>query len=113
VVEEMIAWTHQQLDADERIIREAAGDYFYSDGHGAAVQRWFERWNPEDPDGMLAEVKAKRQILDLLAATLATSSEYFTVESCDEIDAILAEAVLRKLAQPYAERPGWREEWAV
>lgn len=59
-----------------------------------------------DPARVLAEVDrgrrdiaAKRRILDKLTETLATASEYFTVESCDELDAILAEGVLRLLAE--------------
>lgn len=95
------AWDERerQLDEDER-----------------AALAWMPFGNPtdadrdhiarRDPARVLAEVErgrrdiaAKRRILDKLAETLATSSEYFTVESCDELDAILAENVLRLLAE--------------
>jgi hypothetical protein len=66
------------------------------------------RW---DPARVLAEVDAKRRILDELWDVLRTASHYTTVESCDELDAILAERVLRRLALPYAERSGYDERW--
>jgi hypothetical protein len=53
------------------------------------------RW---DPARVLAEVDAKRQILDL--ATDVTEMSHDT-----------ADTMIRLLALPYADRPGYREEW--
>lgn len=103
--DDMVAWLRAQLDDDERVIREAAAptEYFYADGHGAAVNRWFERWSPDNPDGMLAEIEAKRRILDRLIG------EHGLFRT--DIASGTAKPVIQLLAQPYAGRPGWREEW--
>jgi hypothetical protein len=129
-VSDLITWLRAQLDEDEQVASAASPGPWRSNAEhdeihavdGITVAEGFAlsgrqlratvdhivRW---DPARALAEVDAKRRILDLLAETLNGASEYFTVESCDEVDAILAERTMRLLALPYAERPGYREEW--
>jgi hypothetical protein len=57
------------------------------------------RW---DPARVLAEVEAKRRILDMVVP-----GNYYGGYGEAYLDAV------RELAQPYAGRPGWREEWAT
>jgi hypothetical protein len=67
-----------------------------------------------DPAQVLAEVKAKRAILDGCVETLAGEDSWDPMTeggSGEEFE--LARFVIRQQAQPYAGRPGWREEWAT
>jgi hypothetical protein len=58
-----------------------------------------------DPVRVLAEVDAKRRILDGLAGALDRHADYIT-------GAFTAEDVLHLLALPYRDHPGYRPEWA-
>lgn len=71
-----------------------------------------------DPARVLAEVEAKRRILDL--ASLAAQREaqkpgYDTVARLEtalaKVTAPELERVVRLLALPYADQPGYRDEW--
>jgi hypothetical protein len=124
VIDDLVTWLRAQLDEDEQIAREAAdeGDgqwrlATYQDGtttawHGEVevmtsldgtdavhIRNW-------DPARVLAEVDAKRRILD----------EHLPgTDPCDAHDASLRTIecnTLRFLALPYADRPGYRPEWA-
>jgi hypothetical protein len=59
-----------------------------------------------DPARVLADVAAKRAILELHNAV--PEEEY-----CSEDEQRKPCQTLRLLAQPFAGRPGWREEWAT
>jgi hypothetical protein len=61
---------------------------------GRAEHRHIARW---DPARVLAEVEAKRAIL----AHHELHAEPFPCRT------------MKLLAQPYADRPGWREEWRL
>ena len=72
-----------------------------------------------DPARMLADVAAKRAILGLAQGMLDEADEqdkraelsiYEEGGECQRTD---ARAIIRALAQPFAGRPGWREEWAT
>jgi hypothetical protein len=114
---DLIAFVRRCLDDDERVTRADDTDknrcvsgtcYFatgISDGGDAgAAKRW-------DPARVLAEVDAKRRILD----------EYVRWNEDDDLNwdnardaATMASALLvaiKALAQPYAGRDGWHEEW--
>lgn len=123
-MDDLVAFLCQCLDRDEQLIRQAAEDYFYADGHDDAVNRWFYRWSPDNPDGMLAEVKAKRRILDdyRIAVGAVRQSQRETGVDLDRTNVgqqkLIAardafEAAVRAIAGPYAGWPGWREEWAA
>ena len=83
-------------------------------GPGSHVQSMADaehiaRW---DPARVLAEVQAKRAILDLaqpaVMRALATQDPDFRdgyVTACED--------AVKLLAQPYAGQPGWREEWQL
>lgn len=123
---DLVTWLRAQLDDDERVALECAGAPWSADipgavhvssvaraenrawrtlGHVAHVERdadrkHIARW---DPARVLTEVEAKRRILDECLAVWAD-------EGGTQIGD-LPETVVRLLAQLYAGRDGWREEW--
>lgn len=119
-VDELVAFLRRCVDEDERVARAAIdpkhrGDWAWRrdsrstvrerDGvpigpgaRGVEIGPHIARWNPAR---VLREVESKRAIVDRCAEILSTASHYTTVESCDELDAILAEQVLRDLAAGY------------
>ncbi len=99
-LDDLVAFLRARYDEAQHVIQQAAEDYFYADGHGRAVRAWFDHWSPDNPDGMLAEIEAKRAILDWIVGELAD----------DETDET-AQWLLRVKAQPYASHSGYREEW--
>jgi hypothetical protein len=137
-MDDLVTWLRAQLDGDERVARAAAGSLrcgchpgafagawtpdddrvlIASDvGHGVAdssgfgglkneVAQHIARW---DPARVLAEVDAKRRILDRLARWLDVEDEYDAVQTTLRAE---GKDMVRDLAAPYAGRDGWREEW--
>jgi hypothetical protein len=122
-VDELITWLRAQLDDDERVAREAGDDSLRWRSEGPernlvdeirtiAIAPYegelheaehIARW---DPARVLAEVEAKRRVLDWLVdcENKALDGNWWNLEVRDAVEA---------LAQPYAGRPGWREEWAT
>lgn len=129
----LVVWLCSQLDQDEVLAREAgpggAGRWRIGPGLNGCAEVCNELGETilyddtdltieeiahiarHDPASVLAGVAAKRRILDRCAQVLELASDHHTVESCDEEDAVLAEAVVRMLAVAYVDRPGYREEW--
>lgn len=70
----------------------------YAEEQPTTPAAYIVRW---EPARVLVEVEAKRRIIDLHAHFLGRMA-------VDE----LADMTLRLLALPYANRPGYREEWA-
>ncbi|WP_338699170.1 DUF6221 family protein [Streptomyces sp. Q6] len=68
-----------------------------------------------DPARVLREIDAKRQMLTLHAATggheCSTRDERGDIDHCTWVMESEACPTLRLLALPYADRPGYREEW--
>ncbi|MGA4726281.1 DUF6221 family protein [Micromonospora taraxaci] len=66
-----------------------------------------------DPARVLAEVDAKRRILDAHPIEYSKVSEYTDCAACVDVDSYDAYPCLtvRLLALPYADRPGYRDEW--
>jgi hypothetical protein len=121
VSDELVTWLRARLDEDERAARSCAAIYpppwntsdrgwmatVRADEPDFRVVTELEQWHgqPEDawlgdfiehiarhdPQRVLAEIDAKRRIID-------RSSLY-------------AQDLLKLLALPYADQPGWREEW--
>lgn len=135
-MDDLVQWLHAQLDEDERIAREADDSlgkmnldwkYQSEDGLGGKVVSARgadiiydvavgvgEHVSAHDPRRVLAEIAAKRRLLDL----------HHPVEDTEEMQDYCAECdlgrkdypyfpctTLRLLAVPYADRPGYREEW--
>lgn len=122
----LVTWLREALDEDEQASQAAAaagptpwsvvegeggprvaaagGDYLAEnrwyglDAMPAEVAEHIARW---DPARVLAEVEAKRQILDLWETVDPGPAGLTLVE------------VILALAQPYASRPGFRDEWRL
>jgi len=136
-VDELVAFLRAALDRDEQVAREAAGgDGAWSvQTYDLGTEVWIRqtdgfslitaeggldrdsaehvaRW---DPARVLAEVQAKRRILDLRVAAaaqpIAPGSAPARAERTRAREAL--EAVARLLAQPHAGQPGWRDEWQL
>lgn len=105
-VTDLVEWLRAQLDDDEGAINLwADADVFYdtSGDTGDYAQRF-------DADRMLAEVDAKRRIIDECAYwhDKVEAGEHYPALA-DRFEVALS--VLRLLALPYAEREGYRPEW--
>lgn len=116
-MDELVAWLRVQLDNDERVARalQARGyGGIYPDGHSPEGDAFLERF---DEARVLAEVDAKRRLL----APHATGDfphdpddgpgDYSWTERCDGCGQETPCQTLRLLALPYADQPGYREEW--
>ena len=125
-MDELIAFMRRCLDDDERVAREITAPE-WSEGcswladlrdplpsqrraYGLpkewqmlteADTRHIARW---DPARVLAEVDAKRRILAWLADAELSDGTTWSFDG---------DGLLRLLAQPYAGRDGWREEWRL
>ncbi len=103
-VDDLVTWLRAQLDDDERVAREAVQ---WSEG----AAEWA---NPGEPDWehiarhgparVLAEVDAKRRLLDYLVALedKALDGNWWNLDTDEPA---------KLLALPYADRPGYRDEW--
>ena len=85
---ELITWLTAQLDYDQ-------ADLVNARVHRELPAEWIDR--------LERDVDAKRTIVDDAAAYLRDGSS--------EVTDGLAGRVLTYLAQPYADRPGYRPEW--
>lgn len=67
-----------------------------------------------DPARVLAECEAKRRIVGFAEETLATEGHGFPADDSGYEEAhSMANATLRALALPYADRPDYQETWRV
>ena len=140
--EDLVTWLRAQLDEDERGAREAAerdsGEWFmgdrwnvyriedearYDDDYQGEENRLVVYGNIKsqsehiarhDPARVLAEVEAKRRILD---GWREADREAHVDDGDERVAALMQgrllayQAVTRRLGLPYADRPGYREEW--
>jgi hypothetical protein len=138
-MDELVAFLRQCLDQDERVAREASdaarsanwiagaegsvistdpqselhirGAVLSLDDIGVHIARW-------DPARVLAEVEAKRRII----ADIVDEATWLDL-SCDmdrrigprdeATEPYLGDQLAKLVAQPYAGRPGWRDDWAT
>jgi hypothetical protein len=129
MVSDLVEFLRAALDEDERVARAAydeASDYRVLGSRLA--EEHFVLWKP---DRVLADVAAKRAILELhdgehdcrelrtgvyphdwpSAAPWGSAGEAWRHASSEHFEGPCP--TLRLLAQPFAGRPGWREEWAA
>jgi hypothetical protein len=117
-MDDLITWLRAQLDDDERVARATSdGRWFSADilrvnlaasqGDAEHIARW-------DPARVLRKVAAERRILDEHPTMVYTDgqpgySQVLNDHVCpgDQTPC----TTLRLLALPYADQPGYREEW--
>lgn len=125
-----IAFVRARLDERERVARATLGGHIADQGpiwvydgdrrvrYGHitiaedardAYPRNGEHIASHDPSWVLADIASKRRTLDRCAEILSTAAHWTTVESADELDAILAEQVVRDMATAFERHPDYRE----
>lgn len=131
MTEDLVAWLRAQLDEDERAARAVAvpspwqvdispREAFVQASDGRVVgETGFDESAVHiarhDPARVLAEVAAKRRIIDRFEFVDSHGPAVDHVRALDMTTgarAALLDAV-KMLASVYAGRPGWREEWAT
>lgn len=120
--EDLVTWLRAHLDEDERVANAAGGcdwsNIIADRDENIHIAR-------HDPARVLAEVEAKRRILEAVeryfdphpgqpCTNLDEDGEQ-TWEPCElhveRMATAITPYVLPLLALPYADRPGYREEW--
>ncbi|MDQ0758659.1 DUF6221 family protein [Streptomyces canus] len=132
---DLVQFLRDQLDEEQRVAEAAprgpwavtdAGSIVDADGGrvvssvGGALDGRVSRW-PEgpvvahvlahDPARVLREIDAKRKLLDEFEQADRYSRTTWGQSNADQSRARTLGKVLRLLALPYADRPGYREEW--
>lgn len=103
---DLVTWLLAQLDEDEQRAHAAAepfvhGDRTGMDGLHPQILSYVRQWVPAR---VLAEVDAKRRIIELYSGTAQYPDFSGGYDSA-------AEDAIKLLAVPYADRPGYRDEW--
>jgi hypothetical protein len=119
-VSDLIEFLRARLDDDERVARQMMAEPggFYLEAETAAtnivaVAAHVYRWTPKRA---LAEVDAKRRILDEIVdeATgidMQLDGEFRVGPRDRATEPYLGDTLAKVLALPYADHPGYREEW--
>lgn len=126
-MDELVRWLGEQLSIDEKRARACPGDGRWT---AADIEVYGADLSPEvrehmaahDPDRVLREIDAKRQLVKLHGrATLRAGggAQYFDTttvcRSCEPSYQFPEQSwpcqTLRLLALPYADRPGYRDGW--
>ncbi|MFF6829617.1 DUF6221 family protein [Streptomyces longwoodensis] len=126
-MDELVVWLRAQLDEDERIARSASDgpwkpgvrsglDVVEGDGWTVCDASDVDVVHiaAHDPARVLREIDAKRQ---LLALHQEKQEQGYGTDLCAECgfgevsQSYYPCATLRLLTLPYADRPGYREEW--
>jgi hypothetical protein len=109
---DLVTWLRAQLDEDEPVARAASDevvDWIADDAaeHGTEDEGGhIKRWRPAR---VLAEVEAKRRLLDVYEEAVAYYTRH-TSAPAGEVTGLLTAVKLAAL--PYAGHPGYRTEWA-
>lgn len=134
-MDDLVTFLRARLDEDEAVARDAADyDSWRTDDEGGKVipssgikagaktffiaSTWFTEYGEHiarhDPARVLREVEAKRRVVARYeeATTGAAQEDRLSAASWRPVVSILA-PVLRDLAEPYADHPDYRSEWAV
>lgn len=118
-MDDLVTWLRSCLDEVERVALQADGDaevkFIASDAKENGCPDAGAHIIKHLPSRVLAEVEAKRRILDRYAVALSVASPGSVVSFVRGQDDGYGEACLdaiRDLALPYADRDGYRVEWA-
>ncbi|MEV8124094.1 DUF6221 family protein [Streptomyces sp. NPDC085944] len=134
--DEFLQWLREQLDDDERTARAVGSEQWHPryvdsandqpdtatvslpDGSDVAVMERYSYADAEhiarhDPARVLAEVEAKRGVLRQYIDLREQVRNPVSAENRSRARALQGEIgdILRLLALPYADRPGYRDEW--
>ncbi|MGW9401456.1 DUF6221 family protein [Streptomyces sp. NPDC055642] len=136
-MDDLVRWLSAQLDEDERTARATAWSASTQtdnpwnaqpprhEGEGwtvwAKVGRFLMFRDLEeadarhiaehDPARVLREIDAKRRVLDWYKQRAAVDSRGEDPDDYENVTGSTLETVVQMLALPYADRPGYREEW--
>lgn len=103
-MDELIAFLEARLAEDE-----AAANAWLPLGNPTEAQR--DHIARHDPARVLADVAAKRKIVDVAAESVALKDLSYYEDHSGERE--LAAFVLRQLAQPYADHPAFDPAWRM
>jgi len=137
-MDELVEWLRAQLEIDEEIARAAAhyeaGNWTTKGGHPVSVADElveqadtfervvvFDEGSPSeeqahhiaehDPARVLREIDAKRQVLAEYEQAARYATTTWGQSNADQSRARTLGKVMRLLALPYADRPGYKESW--
>ncbi|MGW1595264.1 DUF6221 family protein [Streptomyces sp. NPDC002343] len=106
--EQLVRWLDEQFNVDERIARAACWDE-QSDVWTARPPQ-----EPWDPARVLREIDAKRRIVELHGPADTEYADGPVCTTCDDLRGVEPAypcRTLRLLLLPYADRPGYSDEW--
>lgn len=111
---DLVQWLTAQLDEDERILREANTSPEMVTGiprSYAAAPVALHIAEFADPARVLREIDAKRQLLARYERAMENRRAH--PDDLASAGALLAlHGAVKLLALPYADKPGYREEWS-
>lgn len=114
MTDDLITWLRAQLDEDEVAAFDASAEWQAEASHlwAETTEEAAAHIRRHDPARVLAEVEAKRRIVDehKHVGLDASAGPTRTCWRCNSFDWC---PTLRLLALPYADRSGYREEWAA
>lgn len=96
-MDDLVTWLRSRLDEDERVAQAAEGSCWHVEYCDDGMAGFHDH---HDPARVLAEVKAKRAIVDWIDGELA-----------DDAAQQMPWELACHLAAVYADREGYRDEW--
>lgn len=113
-IDELVTWLRAQIDEDERVAQFAmprrGEEWNASYGHAFVILVDVDRHSKRhSPARVLREVQAKRRILEVATSQIKVA-EILPPEHAQQA-AARAQGIIQLLAVPYADRPGYRDEW--
>jgi len=123
MTDDIAQWLGARLDEDERIARAAHVPNWSTDGRRGVYYGVEDSWMTDalttadadhiaahDPARVLREIDAKRQLVERHERAMENRRAH--PEDLASAGALLAlHGAVKLLALPYADRPGYREEW--
>jgi len=95
-------WLLEQITSDEQLARAELGDYAGSDR--PTESRHQAAW---PPDRVIIECWTKRRIIDLAIDAMQAARGSTRFLAAEEF----MQTTMMVMAEPYADRPGYRDDW--